>query len=653
MFGNFQHAGAGARPCSSAVVERKASWLVCRAVVVFLAVSCPLTAAAETRTVRRGANLQTVLNSAMPGDVIELEGGAEFVGNFVLPVKDGDAPIVVRSAAAGEPPDGVRLAPQSARQLARIRSASNVPALRTAAGAHHWELRYLEFAANQNGYGDIIQIGDGSSAQNTLARVPHHLALIHLYVHGDPLVGQKRCIALNAAHVTIRDSYVADCKGVGNDTQAIGGWNGPGPYQIENNYLEAAGENVLFGGADPAIPNLVPDGIVVRGNHFSRPMAWRDPIIPTPQGVVGAAEAGGGLPAGAYAYRIVARRHVGQGTTGRSTASAEVTVTVADGGAVRLAWQAVADASEYRVYGRTISNETIYWTVTGTTFLDTGSAGAAGAVPTGAGTVWSVKNIFELKNARNVVIERNILENHWKESQAGYAIVFTPRNSDETCSWCVVEGVRFESNVVRHVAAGINLLGYDSPEPTQQTNGIIIRNNLFYDVSTRYGGNAWFMLIGDEPRDILIDHNTVSHDGASLLFLYGGSATSPRKVLRATITNNAARHGAYGVNGNYFSYGNGIIENYLPAAIVTSNFLPGGSASRYPGGNRFSGSFDAQFVAAATDDFRLREDSVLRGTASDGGDVGADIGTVLAYTSAVVAGGVRVQSPSNFRIVTQ
>ncbi len=63
-----------------------------------------------------------------------------------------------------------------AAQLARIRSATANPALKTAPGAHHWQLRYLEFAANQDGYGDIIQIGDGSSAQNTLSRVPHDIA---------------------------------------------------------------------------------------------------------------------------------------------------------------------------------------------------------------------------------------------------------------------------------------------------------------------------------------------------------------------------------------------------------------------------------------------------------------------------------------------
>ena len=141
------------------------------------------------------------------------------------------------------------------RCLPRLRSPNEFAALRTAPGAHHWDMRYLEFGANQGSFGDIIQLGDGSSAQNTLepgaasprAAITSTSTAIHCF-------GQKRGIALNAAHVTIADSYIAECKGVGQDTQAIGGWNGPGPYVIENNYLEGAGENVMFGGADPAIP---------------------------------------------------------------------------------------------------------------------------------------------------------------------------------------------------------------------------------------------------------------------------------------------------------------------------------------------------------------------------------------------------------------
>ncbi|HUF70540.1 MAG TPA: hypothetical protein VMM79_17965 [Longimicrobiales bacterium] len=615
--------------------------LAARCTAVLAAVLIPPLSHAETRLVSRGQNLQAVLNAAAPGDVIVLEAGAEFVGNFVLPVKSGSAPIVVRSTTSDRlPGEGERIHPSHAPLLARIRSPNAITALKTAPGARHWELRYLEFAGNQNGHGDIIQIGDGSKAQNTLDRVPQQLVLAHLYVHGDPRLGQKRCVALNAAYVTIRDSYIADCKGVGMDTQAIGGWNGPGPYSIENNYLEGAGESVLFGGSDPAIPNLVADGIMFRRNHVARPLAWRDPIIGTPQRAAATAQSGGSLPPGAYAYRVIAWAPVGQGSTGRSTVSAEVTAVVsAPGGAVRVAWQAVPHATEYRVYGRTAGAQAIHWTVTTTSHLDTGDAGTPGAVPTSAGTVWTVKNLFELKNARNVVIEDNIFENHWKEAQAGYAIVFTPRNSGGACTWCVVERVRMEHNVVRRVAAGINLLGYDIPSrPTHQTRDIAIRNNLFYEMGKPYGGNGWFLLAGDEPRDVVIDHNTISHAGTSLIYAYGGTSESPRQILGAQVTNNAAPHGSYGINGQSFAYGNGIIEAYFPGASVTGNYLAGGTASRYPPGNRFGGAFELEFVDAAAGDFRLRPGSQLRGTAADGGDIGADIGNLMTRVAQVQAG---------------
>ena len=198
---------------------------------------------AATIFVAAGGDLQRALNDARPGDTVLLQENGEFVGNFVLPVKSGTGWITVRSAAPDTllPGPGVRIKPSHAPLLARLRSPNGDAALRTVAGAHHWDIRYLDFPATAGGQGDIIQIGDGSSAQSSLSQVPHHIVLNHVYMHGDPYVGQKRGIALNGSNVTITDSYVSECKGIGQDTQAIGGWNGPGPYVIENNYLEARG----------------------------------------------------------------------------------------------------------------------------------------------------------------------------------------------------------------------------------------------------------------------------------------------------------------------------------------------------------------------------------------------------------------------------
>ena len=72
-----------------------------------------------------------------------------------------------------------------------------------------------------------------------------------------------------------------------------------------------------------------------------------------------------------------------------------------------------------------------------------------------------MKNLFELKNARQVRVERNLFANNWEQAQSGGAIVLTPRNQDGGCRWCVVEDVTFESNVIRGVGAGFTILGRD------------------------------------------------------------------------------------------------------------------------------------------------------------------------------------------------
>src|SRR6267142_4384125 len=316
---------------------------------------------AETRYVGAGDNLQAALNGARPGDELRLAPGATFTGNFVLPAIAGTSMITLRSDIpdAELPPQNQRVTPETAGRFARIVSPNTSAALRTAPGAHHWRVMFVEFPSTREGYGDNIQLGDGSAAQTLASQVPYEIVFDRVYIHGDPLYGQKRGIALNARVVTIRNSYISDIKGVGVGTQAIGGWNGPGPFSIENNYLEAAGEVVLLGGADPAIPNLVSEDVSVRYNHMTRPMAWRDAIVDQPSNVAATGAEGGSLTAGVYPYRVVARRPTGQGSTGTSLPSAEVTA-VATGGANRVSWAPVADATEYRVYGRNPARVTQY-----------------------------------------------------------------------------------------------------------------------------------------------------------------------------------------------------------------------------------------------------------------------------------------------------
>jgi hypothetical protein len=234
-------------------------------------------ARAATVTVGAGGDLQAAITNAQPGDTILLASGATYTGNFTLPNKGGSSAFITirTSATAGMPPAGGRVGPGDAPLLAKLRSPNSLPAVQTSPSAHHWMLQLLEITSSAAAAGDLVTLGDGSTAQSSLSQVPHDLVLDRVYVHADPANALKRAIALNSAATTVSGCYIAEVKAAGQDNQAIAGWNGPGPYTITNNYLEAAGENVLFGGADPAIPNLVPADIVLSGNNIVKQIAWR------------------------------------------------------------------------------------------------------------------------------------------------------------------------------------------------------------------------------------------------------------------------------------------------------------------------------------------------------------------------------------------
>lgn len=229
-----------------------------------------------TLVVPAGGDLQGAINAAAPGDTIVLEAGATYRGPFTLIPKTGDSFITIQSSRVSEITG--RVSPSQRALLAALRS--NIvaePVIKTSGAAHHYKLVGLEistFSSSDFIY-DLVRLGTGDSSQSDLSSVPHHLILDRVWIHGFETQEVQRGISLNTAETSIINSYISDIHAVATDTQAICGWNGPGPYHILNNYLEAAGENIMFGGADPKIPNLVPSDIEIRANHLFKPLTWK------------------------------------------------------------------------------------------------------------------------------------------------------------------------------------------------------------------------------------------------------------------------------------------------------------------------------------------------------------------------------------------
>ncbi len=489
------------------------------------------TSEATTFTVNAGGDLQAAINAAQPGDTILLQAGATFTGNYKLPAKGGSTYITIRSAAADSslPAAGVRITPGYASLLPKIRATSNGPAMKVMSGATYWRLMFLEFLpSSSTTAANLVEFGGAGTGQSTLSAVPQHLIMDRCYLHGDPAYGQRRGLSLNSGNTQVVNSYFADFKGVSQDTQAINGWNGPGPFLIENNYLEAAGENLMFGGTDPSIPNLVPSDITIRRNLISKKTAW-------------------------------------------------------------------------------------------------------------ATQSWTVKNLIEFKSAQRVNVEGNTIENNWASGQQGYSILFTPRNQSGTAPWTVVRDIVVQNNIIRHLAAAFNINGYDNLATSQQTQNITIKNNLLYDVNTRWGipnhpANGWLAVIGGGPKNITFDHNTVDNNGGSTFFLYGGYSLTGTSILDFEVTNNLLRDNGLGIYGD--KYGEGLLglNAYTPNYVVLRNTLAGGSAKQYPTGNDFPTltQWLADFVNPGAGDYHLVSTSLSKRAGTDGKDLGVDFAMLEA-----------------------
>lgn len=231
----------------------------------------------RTIRVEAGQNLQAALNAAQPGDEVVLAQGATFTGNFTLPAKTSTSPewIIVRADVLPVG-FGTRVTRELAAPSAKVITPNSSAAIITAQGAKHWRLVgfQVELAPISSLNYGIVVLGSGSSADSTLATLPTDIILDRMMISGSTTGMTSRCVAMNGIRLAVIDSHLDECHAKGPDAQGIGGWNGPGPFLIENNYIAGSGQGIMFGGADPFIRDVTPSDITIRRNYFYKPMSW-------------------------------------------------------------------------------------------------------------------------------------------------------------------------------------------------------------------------------------------------------------------------------------------------------------------------------------------------------------------------------------------
>ena len=244
--------------------------------------------------VNAGGDLQSALNGAHCGDTIELQAGATFTGQFTVPAKNCDINhwIIVRTSAPNSslPAEGQRATPCYAgvaslegrpqyscsnpqNVMAKIQNQNSGDGpLRLAAGANYYRFVGLEVTRTADAPGQAQLTPTQGTAD--------HIVFDRSWFHGTPQDATFNGVNLSGmTNAAVVDSYFSDFHCIANttkctDAHAISGGvsdTQDGPFKIEDNFLEAAGEAIMFGGG-PA--KSTPTDIQILNNHFFKPWQW-------------------------------------------------------------------------------------------------------------------------------------------------------------------------------------------------------------------------------------------------------------------------------------------------------------------------------------------------------------------------------------------
>ncbi|HSS20829.1 MAG TPA: hypothetical protein VLL54_12200 [Pyrinomonadaceae bacterium] len=241
----------------------------------------------------------------------------------------------------------------------------------------------------------------------------------------------------------------------------------------------------------------------------------------------------------------------------------------------------------------------------------------------------TVKGTFELKNARRVVIEGNLIESELLTT----AIVLTVRNQGGKAPWSTIEDVDVRNNIVRHASTGVNILGSDNEQRSQEASRIRVTNNLFVDLVANDPNNIPYFLQTNGGSNISVAHNTVQQAG-NVITAYG------TPVRNFVFRDNIVQFNRYGIVCQIDGQGCGdAFCGCYPAGMVRGNVfidnlgvgLSENLDAKYPDGNFFVSSYQkAGITDLAHGNWRLAVPNGTQRKASDGRNPGVDFDALIA-----------------------
>jgi hypothetical protein len=300
--------------------------------------------------------------------------------------------------------------------------------------------------------------------------MPNDIIVQHCLFLSDNVVQMYYGVAVNTRAFTIRDSFFEGFRSISPaDARVIIGHNGVGPLTIENNYMEATAENIMFGGSTPTgdweLGKAGP--LVVRYNYFPKIL---ERLRFGPYHIVVQQKLGQfNMPRLVLAGRYIFPSSQWSGlSTPLGSTKWWVAKNTGLAGDLEPAWPSSP------AVGEEIQDGGVTWIFAGT----------------GVGVVPTVKNNFELKAGSNLYAQYNVMDGYsdnslWNGSQwlaVNLKVNSLLCNNTTATAWPLCYAARaininFTNNKVITQAGGIQF-GGGNGIPTAEVRDWTLKNNV-------------------------------------------------------------------------------------------------------------------------------------------------------------------------------
>ncbi len=208
------------------------------------------------------ATLQGLLDTAGPGDRIVGDPSSPWIGNWTINRRPDGARVILSSAR-----DDVPLRFTTATSQPVFKASGRVGGLQW----HNVEIT-LDPRVDYRGGQSLVELGNGS--ERSQLDTPRSLGFTNSRLFGNPGQDVRRGILTNCADFFFVDGRIEEIHQRGSDSQAICGWNAGAGHLVRNAWLEAASENIMYGGGPSNGAEVNPRDITIERVTLYKNPAW-------------------------------------------------------------------------------------------------------------------------------------------------------------------------------------------------------------------------------------------------------------------------------------------------------------------------------------------------------------------------------------------